>query len=217
MRLLLVDHGCCDGALSRGFRCRDALAREGIEALLCGPATVSPLEAATPGLHGIPLKAVAAGNRAFAAAVRDGDPDAFLRTSAGLPAALLGLVRETARQAMAEAVDGFDPAAILVLHAGIFADLAVETGLPVVILASTADLAAARRDRRVCELVAAALASAEAVVPADDEAAAALAADWLDDPDPAAASSGPLAGPVDGDGAASLAAAVRLACRRRGG
>lgn len=217
MRLLLVDHGCCDGVLSRGFRCRDALVREGIEALLCGPASVSPLEAATPGLQGIPLKAVAAGNRAFAAAVRDGDPDAFLRTSAGLPAALLGLVRETARQAMAEAVDGFDPAAILVLHAGIFADLAVETGLPVVILASLADLASARRDPRVCELVAAALASAEAVVPVDEDAAAALAADWLEEPGPEAALADPPAGPVDGVGAACLAAAIRRACRRRGG
>lgn len=217
MRLLLVDHGCCDGPLARGFRCRDSLARHGIEALLCGPASVSPLEAATPGLHGIPLKAVAAGNRAFAAAVRDGDPDAFLRTSAGLPAALMGLVRETARQAMAEAVDGFDPAAILVLHAGIFADLAVETGLPVVILASLSDLASARRDPRVCELVAAALASAEAVVPIDDAAAGTLAADWLDDPGPAAPLARPLSGPVDGAGAACLAEAIRRACRRRGG
>lgn len=213
MRLLLVDHGSCDGPRTRGFRCRESLAREGIEALLCGPATVSPLEAATPGLHGIPLKAVAAGNRAFAAAVRDGDPDAFLRSSAGLPAALMGLVRETARQAMAEAVDGFCPDAILVLHAGIFADLAVETGLPVVIVASVADLASARRDERVCELVAAALASAEAIVPADDAAAAALAADWLDEPAEAA----PPAGPLDGAGVPALAAAVRRACRRRGG
>lgn len=212
MRLLLVDHGCCDPPGARGFRCRERLAREGIETLVCGPAAVSPLEEATPGLHGIPLRAVAAANRAFAAAVRDGDPDAFLRTSAGLPAALLGLVRETARQAMAEAVDGFDPAVILVLHAGIFADLAVETGLPVVIHASVADLDAARRDQRVEELVAAALASAEEVVPADDDAAAALAADWLDDA-PAAAP----AGPADGEGVALIAAAIRRACRRRGG
>ena len=168
MRIVLVDHGCCDPPSSRGFRCRERLALEGIEALVCGPATVSPLEAATPGLHGIPLKAVAAANRAFAAAVREGDPDAFVRTTASLPAALLGLVRETARQALAEAVDGFDPEAILVLHAGIFADLAVETGLPVVIHATESDLEAARKDLRVCELVAAALASAEGVVPADE-------------------------------------------------
>jgi len=210
MRLLLVDHACCDPPAARGFRCRDALAREGIEAFVCGPAAVSPLEEATPGLQGIPLKAVAAGNRAFAAAVREGDPVAFLRTSARLPAALLGLVRETARQAMAEAVDGFDPVAILVLHAGIFADLAVETGLPVVIHATAADLEAARRGERVGELVAAALASAEGVVPADDLAAAALAAGWLDGP------VGPPAAP-EGAGAARLAEAVRLACRRRGG
>lgn len=208
MRIVLVDHGCCDPPASRAFRCRQWLSLEGVEALVCGPASLSPLEAATPGLQGMPLKAVAAGNRAFAAAVRAGDPESFLRSSARLPAALLGLVRETARQALAEAVDGFGPEAILVLHAGIFADLAVETGLPVVIHAATSDLEAARQDGRVFELVAAALASAEGVVPVDVATAIALEAEWTD---------GPVASPApaEGDGAASLAAAVRLACRKR--
>ena len=149
-------------------------------------------------------------NRAFAAAVREGDPDAFVRTTASLPAALLGLVRETARQALAEAVDGFDPEAILVLHAGIFADLAVETGLPVVIHATESDLEAARKDLRVCELVAAALASAEGVVPADEATAKVLEAHWCDGP------VAPVAA-AEGDGVAVLAAAVRHACRKRDG
>lgn len=210
MRIVLVDHGCCDPPASRGFRCRDQLALEGLQALVCGPASLSTLEAATPGLQGIPLRAVAAANRAFAAAVRSGDPEAFVRMSARLPPALLGLVRETARQALAEAVDGFDPAAILVLHAGIFADLAVETGLPVVIHAAKSDLEAARQDGRVCELVASALASAEAVVPADEATASALEGEWTEGPvEPAA--------PAEGEGAAHLAAAIRLACRKRDG
>ncbi len=211
MRLLVIDHGCADPPAGRVFRCRAILAEEGIDVLGCGPARVSNLDGPTPGLCGIPLRAVAAGNRAFAAAVRGGEPEAFLATTARIPAALLGLVRETARQAIAEAVDGFDPAAILVLHAGIFADLAVETGLPVVVHAAEADLAMARGAGRVAELVAAALVSADVVVPADAGTAAALAADWLDGR-PAADD---FSGPIDAACGPRLAAAVRLARRRR--
>ncbi|MCY3014660.1 MAG: hypothetical protein NT171_08200 [Planctomycetota bacterium] len=212
MRLLLVDHGCCDPPHSRVFRCRDWLLPERIEVLACGPASVSALAAPTPGLHGIHLRDIAAANRTFARAVRDGTPQAFLDTSPTIPARLLGLVRETARQAIAEAVDGFDPAVILVLHAGIFADLAVETGVPVVIHVGPADLAAARQNERVHGLLAAALVSAEVVMAADATTERLLTAEWLD----AAATNVPVAG-VDESGGPALAAAVRLAARRRGG
>lgn len=213
MRLLLVDHGCCDPPHSRVFRCRDWLLPERIEVLACGPASVSALAAPTPGLHGIHLRDIAAANRTFARAVRDGTPQAFLDTSPTIPAPLLGLVRETARQAIAEAVDGFDPAVILVLHAGIFADLAVETGVPVAIHVGPADLPAARQDERVHALVAAALVSAEVVMAADATTERLLKAEWLD---VAATNVGAVAG-VDASGGPALAAAVRLAARQRGG
>lgn len=213
MRLLLVDHGCCDPPHSRVFRCREWLLPERIEVLACGPASVSTLEAPSPGLHGIHLRDIAAANRRFARAVRDGSPQSFLETSPMIPAALLGLVRETARQAIAEAVDGFDPDVILVLHAGIFADLAVETGVPVVVHVGPHDLAAARHDERVHALVAAALASAEVVMAADPTTGAVLTTDWLD---AAATNVGPVT-EIDDRCGSLLAEAVRLAARRRGG
>lgn len=213
MRLLLVDHGCCDPPHSRVFRCRDWLLSERIEVLACGPASASALEAPTPGLHGIHLRDIAAANRKFARAVRDGTPQSFLDISPTIPAPLLGLVRETARQAIAEAVDGFDPAVILVLHAGIFADLAVETGVPVVVHVGPADLTAARHDQRVLLLVSAALASAEVVMAADSTTEALLTAEWLD---AAATNIGPVA-EVDDRCGRVLAKAVRLAAQRRGG
>lgn len=213
MRVLLVDHGCCDPPHSRVFRCRDWLLAERIEVLACGPASVSTLEAPSPGLHGIHLRDIAAANRKFARAVRDGTPQTFLDTSPTIPAPLLGLVRETARQAIAEAVDGFDPDVILVLHAGIFADLAVETGVPVVVHVGPHDLAAARHDQRVHSLVSAALASAEVVMAADPSTESLLTAEWLD---AAATNIGPVA-EVDERCGPVLAEAVRLAARRRGG
>jgi hypothetical protein len=213
MRLLLVDHGCCDPPHSRVFRCRDWLLPERIDVLACGPASVSALEAPTPGLHGIHLRDIAAANRKFARAVRHGSPQTFLDTSPTIPAPLLGLVRETARQAIAEAVDGFDPDVILVLHAGIFADLAVETGVPVVVHVGPHDLTAARHDERVHLLVSAALASAEVVMAADPTTEALLTAEWLD---ATATNIGPVA-EVDEHCGPFLAEAVRLAARRRGG
>ena len=213
VRVLLVDHGCCDPPAGRVHRCRDLLGREGIETLACGPTSVSALDAPTPGLYGIHLRDIAAANRKLAKAVREGSAEAFLDSAPSIPSALLGLVRETARQAIAEAVDGFDPAAILVLHAGSFAALAVETGVPVIVPVGPADLAAANRDERVRDLVAAALGSAEVVIGADETTLAALSPDWLDEP-PAGAG---LTGPVDEGSASRLAEAVRLACRRRGG
>ena len=209
MRLLLVDHGCCDPPSSRVFRCRERLLRERIEVLACGPASISALEAPTEGLHGIHLRDIAAANRKLARAVRDGTPEAFLETSSTIPAPLLGLIRETARQAIAEAVDAFDPAVILVLHAGIFADLAVETGVPVVVHVSQSDLAAARNGERVHALVAAALVSAEVVMAADAATEALLTGEWLD----AAAANGGLVAGVDD--APAMAKAVRHAAGRR--
>ena len=61
---------------------------------------------------------------------------------AGVPSRLLGLARETALQIIAEAADALYPDTIFVLHAGILTDLAVETGAPVVVHVSAADLAA---------------------------------------------------------------------------
>ena len=213
LRLLIIDHGCCDPPAGRVHRCRDLFAREGIKTLACGPASVSALDAPTPGLHGIHLRDIAAANKKLAKAVREGRPETFLDTAPSIPSALLGLVRETARQAIAEAVDAFDPAVILVLHAGIFADLAVETGVPVIVHVGPSDLAAAGRDERVRDLVAAALGSAEVVIVADDTTQITLVDGWLDEPPVGYG----LTGPIDEGCAGRIAAAVRLACRRRGG
>ena len=175
MRLLIVDHGCCDPPATRVHVHRRALEAAGAVTAACGPTSLPGLAAPTPGLYGIHLHDIAAANRVFLAAVRDGSAAALLAATATLPPRLLGLVRETARQALAEAVDALEPDAIFVLHAGILADLAIETGVPVALHVAAGDLAAAARGTRVEELVRAALASAEWVH-----------ADHVDDsPDPA--------------------------------
>lgn len=161
MRLLLVDHGCCDPPDTRVHRLRLELERSGVDATACGPSTVPSLAMPVPGLHGIHLHDVAAANRRFLAAVHDGSAAALLTATATLSPRLLGLVRETARQALAEAVDARSPDAILVLHAGILADLAIETGVPVALHVAAGDLAAAAAGHRVDALVAAAVGSAE--------------------------------------------------------
>jgi hypothetical protein len=180
MRILLIDHGCCDPPATRVHACREYLARLGVEPLACGPSSVSHLEAHVPGLHGIHLHAIAAANRVFLRAIHDGSAAAFLEATAGISPRLLGSVRETARQSIAEAVDRFDPDTIFVLHAGILADLAIETGVPVALHVSAGDLAVAMASERVRDLVAAALGSAETVVADDEATAAAVARDWLD-------------------------------------
>ncbi len=161
MRLLLIDHGSCDPPATRVHLHRRALEVAGVVAAACGPTSVPPLAMATPGLHGIHLHDIAAANHGFLDAVRDGGAAPLLAATATLPLRLLGLVRETARQALAEAVDAICPDAILVLHAGLLADLAIETGVPVALHVAVGDLAAAGVGTRVADLVSAAVASAE--------------------------------------------------------
>lgn len=181
MRVLLVDHGRCDPPLARVHVIRGGLGQLGIAAAVCGPSSVPGLEEQPPGMFGIHLRDVAAASRAFLAAVQDGTPEALLVATAGVPARLLGLARETARQALAEAVDIVYPDVIFVLHAGILTDLAVETGAPVVVHVAAADLAAAARRPSLRNLVASAIGSSAVIVAADEAVAAALAADWLAD------------------------------------
>jgi len=180
MRVLLVDHGCCDPPDTRVHACRAALVRLGVEPLALGPASTSSLEAETPGLRGVHLHDIAAANKRFLRAVRDGSPAAFLAASAAISPSLLGLVRETARQTIAEAVDAFNPDAIFVIHAGILADLAIETGVPVALHVSGADLIAAAASDRIRDLVISTLSSVEALIATDGETAEVLARDWLD-------------------------------------
>ena len=179
MRVLLIDHGCCDHPHPRVHAFRAGLESLGLAAAVCGPSTVPGLEEQAPGMHGIHLHDIAAASRPFLAAVRDGSPEAFLATVAGVPARLLGLVRETARQMIAEAADALFPDAIFVLHAGILTDLAVETGAPVVVHVSAADLEAAAARPSLRRLVTAAIGSSEVVVAADEAVAAALGGHWL--------------------------------------
>ena len=147
MRILLIDHGCCDHPHTRIHRLREALVTAGASVAVCGPSSLHGLDEQPTGMHGIHLHDIAAANRRLLAAVRDGAPEAFLAAVADVPSRLLGLARETARQVIAEAADALYPDAIFVLHAGILTDLAVETGAPVAVHVSRADLeaAAARR------------------------------------------------------------------------
>lgn len=92
----------------------------------------------------------------------------FPQQAARLSDAQLAVAREAARQAVSRAVDGDCPDVILVLHAGAIADLAVETGVPLVVHAAIADLESAG-DGIIRELVASSLGSADVVL-ADDAA-----------------------------------------------
>ena len=212
MRVLLVDHGCCDPPTTRAHRYRAQLARQRIEALICGPAEASPgLPAGN--LHRIDLQGMAAASPLLLHLLRDGTGQAFLQSTGDLPGQLLGVVRESARQTLAAAVDALDPDVIFVLHAGILADLAVETGAPVAVHVAHSDVARYRHaaPTQARELVAAALASAELVIAADDATAQELHQHWLDDTPPL-----PV-WPLE-DGAGDLiAAACRTALQRRQG
>lgn len=178
MRLLLIDHGNCDHDHTRVHRCRQALGRLGITAAVCGPSSIPQLEAQHTGMYGIHLHAIAAASNRFLAAVREGTAESLLGVTPTLSPRLLGLMRETARQLIAEAVDATDPDAIFVMHAGILTDLAVETGAPVVVHVAPTDLAAADGKPLMRTLVGRALGSCDAVVAADNDAAAVLRAGW---------------------------------------
>ncbi|MEI6240066.1 MAG: hypothetical protein WCR51_06735 [Planctomycetia bacterium] len=211
MRLLVIDHGCCDPPATRVHALRAALRDHGGAAVACGPSSIPGLAEQPPGLHGIHFHDIAAANRGFLAAVRDGSPAAFLAATGGISPSLLGLARETARQTIAEAVDTVDPAAIIVLHAGILADLAIETGVPVVVHVAAADLDAAAGSQRLAELVTATLGSAESIVAADAETARRLGADWLDTDTAAACETWP----ATPESAALMLAACHRAIDRR--
>jgi hypothetical protein len=215
MRVLLIDHGCCDPPHTRVHGLRAGLQSLGIAAGVCGPSSVSGLAEQPPGMYGIHLRDVAAASRSFLAAVQDGTPQAFLTATAGVPARLLGLTRETARQMLAEAVDVLYPDTIFVLHAGILTDLAVETGAPVVVHVTAADLAAARDRPSLRNLVAAAIGSCTIVVADDETTAATLASEWFDDSPDAAARL--QTWPLGPDAATRIAIACRPARRYRGG
>ena len=143
MRLLLIDHGCCDLPDTRVHHWRRELETLGVRASVCGPSTVSHLKEQHAGLHGIHLHDIAAASGALLKAVQSGESEALLNAIATVSPRLLGLIRETARQMVAEAVDTHGPDVIFVLHAGILTDLAIETGIPVAVHVSLTDLAAA--------------------------------------------------------------------------
>jgi len=217
MRILLIDHGCCDHPHTRIHRLAAGLAAAGSTIAVCGPSSRHGLAGQPAGMFGIHLHDVAAGSRAFLAAVRDGSPEAFLTAVATVPSRLLGLARETARRAIAEAADTVYPDAIFVLHAGILTDLAVETGAPVVVHVSGPDLAAAAARRSIRRLVTAAIGSSDGIVAADDAVAAWLQRDWLaSDADRLAR--GDIWRPDAADATALVAeACATAAARRRGG
>lgn len=179
MRILLIDHGCCDHPHTRIHRLRAGLEAANCEVAVCGPSSLHGLDEQPPGMHGIHLHDVAAGSRAFLAAVKEGSPEAFLSAVAGVPSRLLGLARETARQMIAEAADTLYPDTIFVLHAGILTDLAVETGAPVVVHVSEADLVATTDRPSLRRLVRAALGSSDGLVAANDSVAERLKTNWL--------------------------------------
>ncbi len=184
MRLLLIDHGNCDHDQTRIHHYRAALARLGIAAAVCGPSSIPQLEMQHAGMYGIHLHAIAAASHRFLAAVKAGTAESLLGVVPVLSPGLLGLVRETARQLIAEAVDATDPDAIFVMHAGILTDLAVETGAPVVTHVSQSDLDAASGKPLLRNLVTRALGSCEAVIAADAAVAESLRGGWVESDDP---------------------------------
>ena len=117
---------------------------------------------------------------------------------------------------IAEAADAIYPDAIFVFHAGILTDLAVETGAPVVVHVSAADLAATVDRPSLRRLVRAAIGSSDGIVAANDAVASDLGQDWLvDDPD---ACQRCETWPIDTpDAPLKIAAACRAALARRRG
>ncbi|MEI6256048.1 MAG: hypothetical protein WCQ77_05305 [Planctomycetota bacterium] len=180
MRLLLIDHANCDHDHTPAHHYRAALGQLGITASVCGPASIPQLEQQHTGMYGIHLHAIAAASHDFLAAVRDGSAEEFLRVIPRLSPRLLGSIRETSRQLIAEALDATDPDVIFVLRAGILTDLAVETGAPVVVHVSQTDLAAAAAKPLMQKLVSRAIGSCEVVIAADAATADALRQNgWL--------------------------------------
>jgi len=180
MRILLIDHGCCDHPHTRVHRLREGIEATGARVAICGPSRRHGLDEQPPGMHGIHLHDVAAASRTFLAAVEQGGPEAFLAAVADVPSRLLGLARETARQTIAEAADALYPDAIFVLHAGILTDLAVETGAPVVVYVADADLKAAASRPSLRRLVISALGSSDGIVAADAPVTSTLWQGWLE-------------------------------------
>jgi hypothetical protein len=212
MRILLIDHACCDHPATRIHRVREGLEAIGMEVAVCGPSSVPGFAVRPPGMFGIHLDDVAAGSRVLLAAVREGSAAALLDAVAGVKSRLLGLARETARQMIVEAADVLYPDAIFVAHAGILTDLAVETGAPVVVHVSAVDLAAAAGRPSLRRLVNGAIGSSGVVVAADDETAATLERDWIGD-----AARRLQVWPLAADAAPRIAAACGLAVARRRG
>jgi hypothetical protein len=213
MRLLLIDHGSCDHDHTRVHHCRASLGRLGIAAAICGPSSIPQLEQQHDGMYGIHLHAIAAASHRFLAAVRDGSAESLLDVVPSLSPRLLGLVRETARQLIAEAVDATDPDVIFVMHAGILADLAAETGAPVVVHVAETDLTAAATKPVMRTLVGRALGSSEAVIATDAATAAALRAGWIEHDDTEPLEVWPL-GPTCAE---QIASACRTALAHRRG
>ena len=133
----------------------------------------------------------------------------FPADAAALEPSALAEAREAVRQAIDVAVDRDDPDAILVLHAGAIADLAVETGVPVVVHVAMADLEAAVEES-IRALVASSLSAADVLAAADTATARRLVADaWtFEDADVQVVPAG------DGE---KLIAACRRAIDRRHG
>ena len=162
MRLLLIDHGCCDLPDTRVHHWRRELETLGVRASVCGPSTVSHLKEQHAGLHGIHLHDIAAASGALLKAVQSGESEALLNAIATVSPRLLGLIRETARQMVAEAVDTHGPDVIFVLHAGILTDLAA---------------AGSRQSMR--DFITSSLGSCNAIVAADVATAELLGQEWL--------------------------------------
>jgi len=99
------------------------------------------------------------------------------------------------------------------MHAGILTDLAVETGAPVVVHVAETDLAVAASKPLMRTLVGRALGSCEAVIAADNAAADALRAGWIEPDDNEPLEVWPLAPTC----AEQIASACRTALARRRG
>ncbi len=179
MKILIIDHANCDPPHARSHQLCRELEQKNIQAMVCGPASQPSLAAQPRGMFGIHLHDIAAASRSLFEAVNAGSAECFLAAITSVSPTLLGLLRETARQGIAESVDAVNPDVIFVMHAGILAHLAIETGLPVALYVAASDLEHAQGG--VKDFVLSSIGSCGGLATDSVHTAAVIHREWVDD------------------------------------
>ncbi|MEO1993192.1 MAG: hypothetical protein ABGW78_14730 [Pirellulales bacterium] len=179
MKILIIDHANCDPPHARSHQLCLELAQHNVQAMVCGPAS-QPILAAQPlGIFGIHLHDIAAASQRLYAAIDGGSAEALLAAIGSISPRLLGLLRETARQGIAESVDAVNPDVIFVMHAGILAHLAIETGVPVALYVAASDLEHAHGAMK--DFVLTSIGSCGGLATDSSQTTAIIHREWVDD------------------------------------